>query len=89
MKVKIYDTYGDYDDKIIDIDKYEDIADACLISNTKKMSPTKERKRMLLKNQLSQLKSKGKVDLYDKFGNIIETNTYSKIQGFKITVEEK
>lgn len=89
MKVRIYDTYGDYDDKIIDIDKYEDIADACLISNTKKMSPTKERKRMLLKNQLSQLKSKGKVDLYDKFGNIIETNTYSKIQGFKITVEEK
>lgn len=89
MKVKIYDTYGDCDDKIIDIDKYEDIADACLISNTKKMSPTKERKRMLLKNQLSQLKSKGKVDLYDKFGNIIETNTYSKIQGFKITVEEK
>lgn len=89
MKVKIYDTYGDYDDKIIDIDKYEDIADACLISNTKKMSPTKERKRMLLKNQLSQLKSKGKVDLYDKFGNVIETNTYSKIQGFKITVEEK
>lgn len=89
MKVRIYDTYGDYDDKIIDIDKYEDIADACLISNTKKMSPTKERKRMLLKNQLSQLKSKGKVDLYDKFGNVIETNTYSKIQGFKITVEEK
>lgn len=89
MKVRIYDTYGDYDDKIIDIGKYEDIADACLISNTKKMSPTKERKRMLLKNQLSQLKSKGKVDLYDKFGNIIETNTYSKIQGFKITVEEK
>lgn len=89
MKVRIYDTYGDYDDKIIDIDKYEDIADACLISNTKKMSSTKERKRMLLKNQLSQLKSKGKVDLYDKFGNIIETNTYSKIQGFKITVEEK
>jgi S-adenosylmethionine hydrolase len=53
------------------------------------MSQTKERKRMLLKNQLSQLKSKGKVDLYDKFGNVIETNTYSKIQGFKITVEEK
>jgi S-adenosylmethionine hydrolase len=89
LKVRIYDTYGDYDDKIIDIDKYEDIADACLISNTKKMSQTKERKRMLLKNQLSQLKSKGKVDLYDKFGNVIETNTYSKIQGFKITVEEK
>jgi S-adenosylmethionine hydrolase len=89
LKVRIYDTYGDYDDKIIDIDKYEDIADACLISNTKKMSQTKEHKRMLLKNQLSQLKSKGKVDLYDKFGNVIETNTYSKIQGFKITVEEK
>lgn len=89
MKVRIYDTYGDYDDKIIDIDKYEDIADACLISNTKKMSQTKERKRILLKNQLNQLKSKGKVDLYDKFGNITETNSYSKIQGFKITVEEK
>lgn len=89
MKVRIYDTYGDYDDKIIDIDSYEDIADACLISNTKKMSQTKERKRMLLKNQLNQLKSKGKVDLYDKIGNIIETNTYSKIQGFKITIEEK
>ena len=89
MKVRIYDTYGDYDDKIIDIDNYEAIADTCLISNTKKISPTKERKRMLLKNQLGQLKSKGSVDLYDKLGNVTETKSYSKIQGFKITIEEE
>ena len=89
MKVRIYDTYGDYDDKIIDIDKYEDIADTCLLSNTKKMSPTKERKRMLLKSQLGQLKSKGLVDLYDKLGNVTETNPYSKIQGFTIIIEEE